>query len=365
MPHVSGEQEFNEFIHAGPTGSQSTPSDQHLFTPHPDASKISLDSWFDGPLTTISDGNETLSNNQPDPSTLNTLHEDTFYSLFDGPLTPLPSHMEFSSNDEMDIVPRDQDGQISAPELTIGDSFNSLFDGPLTPLPSLMEDSFGGIKHREDPEPNTSNLSTRRSRGSIASIRLRPSLFDALNNVREFGTPQHPTHTGHNLPGRAAADLTSSPASPSLRSRSEARPSRPHPVAHAQALKRTRHCHWKMGTGGSLIPIVDEDDSDDSDDPMLSCLPLNEDEIFEREMKKLKKHREALMRENSTSGQGFNKAMRDRAMAVFLEQLEKKTRKLGPEGTELIDEDEEFEYPAEWIEKQSQSLRAYPTKPAI
>lgn len=364
MPHVSGEQEFGEFIHAGTTGSQPNPSNQHLFTPHPNTSRISFDSWFEGPLTTISDGDETLSNNQPDPSTLNTLQEDTFYSLFDGPLTPLPSHMEFSSNDDMDmdIVPRDQDGQISAPELTIGSSFNSLFDGPLTPLPSLMEDSFGSIERMEDLEPNTSNLCTRRSRGSIASIRLRPSLFDALNNVREFGTPQHPTHTEHNPPDRADPELASVPASPSLRSRSEAKPSRPHPVARAQALKRTRHCHWKMGTGGSLIPIVDDDDSDD---PMLSCLPLNEDEIFEREMKKLKKHREALMRENSTSEQGFNKAMRDRAMAVFLEQMEKQPRMLGPEGTELVDEDEGFEYSAEWIETQSQSLQAYPTKPTI
>ena len=354
MPHVS---EFSEFIHAG-----TTPSNRHLLTLHPNVSRILFDSCFDGSLTTISDGDEALSNNQPGPSTLNTLHEDTFYSLFDAPLTPLPSHMELSSNDDMDIVPRDQDGQISAPELTIDNSFDSLFDGPLTPLPSLMEDSFGDIKHREEPESSKSNLSTRRPRGSISSIIPRPSLFDALNNVREFGTPQHPTHTEHSPPDRAAADLTSSPASPSLRSRREAKSSRPHPEARAQALKRTRHCHWKMGTNGSLIPIVDEDNSDD---PMPSCLPLNEDEIFEREMKKLKKHREALIRENSTSEQGFNKAMRDRAMAVFFEQMEKKTRKLGPEGTELIDEDEGFDYPAEWIEKQSQGLRTYPTQPAI
>jgi hypothetical protein len=73
------------------------------------------------------------------------------------------------------------------------------------------------------------------------------------------------------------------------------------------------------------------------------------------------------MRDNSTSEQGFNKAMRDRAMAVFLEQMEKnlKPRMLGPEGTELVDEDEGFEYSAEWIETQSQSLQAYPTKPTI
>lgn len=340
MQYTTDEQES---VHTDTTGSQAMSFDNHPLIVHPNVSQFSF----------VHEGSR---DNHPYPPSQKTPLEVSFDSLFDGPLTPLPSHMELSSDEGMHTVFQNQDGQTFTPELTIDDSFNSLFDSPL--------DSSDSIEHLEGSESSTS---ARRSQKNIPSLRPHPSLFDALYHVREFGTPQYSTHIDQD--GAVVGPTSPLARSLSRSRRSQEKPTLPIPRVHAcpQELKHSRHRHWKMGTSGSLIPVVDEDDSDDS---TSAYLPLKEDEIFSREMKKLRKRKKALMREIAASEdnvtQRFNKTMRDQAMAVFFEQMgENKTRGLGPEGTELIDEGEGFDYPAEWVERQSQGLQAYPTQPAI
>lgn len=247
------------------------------------------------------------------------------------------------------------------------ESFSSLFDGSLSSL-SSSDESFGS-------SGSFSDIPDTRSPSDSAQ------LFDSYQNLLDFMHTDNPSPAARQArpitPVKNAARSQSFNHSPHV---TFATPKNNNPISlptTPRPLKRTAHQRWELNESGNLYPVVEK--------PTYSRDPQ---EIRDREMKLLEqRHREI----QNSLWPGKEKA--DIAMDFDAENMifrgdasnqnivvasssripgqQQRPKKLGPHGTEIIDENfrapagDTSVYPASWVQNQSSSLRSFPTESCL
>ena len=214
-------------------------------------------------------------------------------------------------------------------------TFEDLFEGPLSPLPSAYDSS-----------------------------QVDPSLFDVHHDIQYVATSGQATST-HS----STKDVTSGPG-------------RVH-TSPAHPLVRNSFQRWQMGVHGALQPVA-EDQPMSFDKERGSSPDLDRDRIYDREMLRMHQTKDYMMRVISQEEEA-DMCVDAKSLYPQTQQMQPvpssgsrqqsgQRPRLGPHGTELVDENFRPDYfnrnggtiyPQDWIERRSNGLQSFPTEPIL
>jgi len=256
----------------------------------------------------------------------------------------------------------------TAPSNGSTESFSSLFDGSLSSL-SSSDESFDSSSGSFSDIPDTTSTSE--------SVQL----FDSYQNLLDFvdSDNQRPA-ARHAPPVTPVKNADRSQCVNRARHVTFSTPENndriPLPTT-PRPLKRTAHQRWELNESGNLCSVVEK--------PSCSRDPQ---EIREREMRLLQQRHKEIQ---ASLWLGMEKE--DIAMDFDAENMifrgdssnqnivvasssripgqQQRPKKLGPHGTEIIDENfrapagDTSVYPASWVQNQSNGLRSFPTESCL
>ena len=247
------------------------------------------------------------------------------------------------------------------------ESFSSLFDGSLSSL-SSSDESFGS-------SGSFSDIPDTRSPSDSAQ------LFDSYQNLLDFMDSDNPRPAARQA--RPVTPVKNACYSQSINRSCHvtfATPKNCNPAplpTTPRPLKRTAHQRWELNESGNLYPVVER--------PTCSRDP---EEIREREMKLLERRHKEIQTSLWLGAEKEDIAMEfDAENMIFrgdasnqnvivasssrVPGQQQRPQKLGPHGTEIIDENfrapagDTSVYPASWVQNQSNGLRSFPTESCL
>ncbi|CAA7268838.1 unnamed protein product [Cyclocybe aegerita] len=263
---------------------------------------------------------------------------------------------------------------INTDRATSVESFNSLFDGPLSPISEDSSSASGG---------SFSSLFD----GSLSSI-------SSEGSVKDSEPPRTP-------PRNTAAVLAADPGPiRTTRNNTRASPQTPRP------LRRTNVQRWRRGPTGELAPVSETDIDDPFAHPAASILgipnssngansnaildaalrqpgSINVDEVFENQLAQMQRVREVMMEDmmaidmasDDEHDMDIDSVQMHPGQQTLVAPVASSSGanqvapRLGPRGTELIEESNPIPapqasavYPQQWVRNQSSGLRSFPTE---
>ena len=246
------------------------------------------------------------------------------------------------------------------------ESFSSLFDGSLSSL-SSSDESVGS-------SGSFSDIPDTRSPSDSAQ------LFESYQNLLDFMGPNNPRPAPRQArPVTPVKNAGRSQGVNPSRHVTLATPKNNNPIplpTTPRPLKRTAHQRWELNASGNLCPVVEK--------PTRFSDP---EEIRERELKLLEERRKEIQAslwlgtekddvamEFDAENMPFRGDSSNQNIVVASSSripAQPRPKKLGPHGTEIIDENfrapagEVSVYPESWVQNQSNGLRSYPTESCV